>query len=85
MPRKKTEAVAMPSFEDCLERLQQVVAMLEAGSLTLEESLKLYSEGIELMRCANEHLDKAEHTIEMLTSTDGRTPFSPQEGSRSGL
>lgn len=85
MPRKKTETLASPSFEECLERLQQVVALLETGNLPLEESLKLYSEGIELMRCANELLDKAENTIEILTKADGRKPFSPQEVARSGL
>ncbi len=37
-------------FEDCLSRLEQIVSQLEAGNLSLEESLKVFEEGIGLAR-----------------------------------
>ncbi len=40
-------------FEDCLARLEQIVGRLESGNLPLEESLKIFEEGVGLARsCA---------------------------------
>jgi exodeoxyribonuclease VII small subunit len=53
-------------FEDCLARLEQIVGALEAGNLPLEESLKVFEEGIALARHCSRYLDDAERRIEML-------------------
>ena len=62
------------SFEKSLDELEKIVGKLEAGDLPLEESLKLFEEGVKLSRNCRERLTNAERRIEMLMS-DG-------EGSR---
>jgi exodeoxyribonuclease VII small subunit len=53
-------------FEDCLARLEQIVTALEAGDLPLEESLKVFEEGVALARQCSRYLDDAQRRIEML-------------------
>lgn len=57
------------SFEESLARLEEVVRLLESGSLTLDESLKLYEEGVGLIRASYEELDRTEAKIKILQST----------------
>ena len=59
------------SFETALSRLEQIVGSLEKGDLSLEESLKLYEEGIARARLCQERLEQAEARIEVL-SQDAR-------------
>jgi len=54
------------TFEDCLARLEQIVGALESGKLPLEESLKVYEEGVALARRCSRYLDDAERRIEIL-------------------
>ncbi|MEK7715810.1 MAG: exodeoxyribonuclease VII small subunit [candidate division NC10 bacterium] len=67
-------------FEDALARLEQIVSQLEAGNLPLEESLKVFEEGIALARHCARYLEEAEKRIEILTKDDqgalGTTPFT---------
>jgi exodeoxyribonuclease VII small subunit len=58
------------SFEDCLTRLEQIVAALEAGDLSLEESLKVFEEGVGLSRHCAKYLAEAERRIEILAKDD---------------
>jgi exodeoxyribonuclease VII small subunit len=53
-------------FEECLSRLEQIVGALESGNLSLEESLKVFEEGIALARHCSRYLDEAERRIEVL-------------------
>ena len=62
MAAKKT-----PSFEDRLRRLQEVVAALENGELPLEDSVRLYKEGLTLSRSCREQLEKARNEVRLLT------------------
>jgi exodeoxyribonuclease VII small subunit len=57
-------------FEDCLSRLEQIVSQLEAGKLSLEESLKVFEEGIGLARHCAKYLADAERRIELLAKDD---------------
>ena len=59
------------SFETAVSRLEQIVMALEKGDLSLEESLKLYEEGIARARFCQERLEAAESKIEVL-SQDAR-------------
>jgi exodeoxyribonuclease VII small subunit len=59
------------SFETALSRLEQIVGALEKGDLSLEDSLKLYEEGIARARFCQERLEEAESKIEVL-SQDAR-------------
>jgi exodeoxyribonuclease VII small subunit len=86
---KKTEA---PSFEAALKQLEEIVQRLEKGELSLEESLKLYEEGIQLSRLCHGKLEEAEGKIEVLLkdgqgdlvrSADGKPktqPFTAPQG-----
>ena len=65
------EQEAKESFEAALSRLEQIVVALEKGDLSLEESLKLYEEGISRARLCQERLEAAEAKIEVL-SQDAR-------------
>jgi exodeoxyribonuclease VII small subunit len=55
-----------PRFEEALGRLEQIVQSLEKGDLSLEDSLKLYEDGIRLARLCHAKLEEAEGRIEML-------------------
>lgn len=60
------------TFEQGILRLEEIVKMLEKGTASLDESLKLYEEGITLVRFCNAELDNAEKKIKMLMmSSDG--------------
>lgn len=58
--------MAESKFEKDLERLEQVVEALEAGGLTLDESLKRFEEGVRLARRCEKALTEAERRIEIL-------------------
>jgi exodeoxyribonuclease VII small subunit len=54
-------------FDQVLERLKSVVDRLEHGSLTLEDSLRAFEEGVTLARKGHAILDAAEKRVEILT------------------
>lgn len=55
-----------PSFEENYKRLEEVVRLLDAGNLSLEETLALFEEGINLARECESQLDQAELRITQL-------------------
>ena len=59
-------ATKKQSFEDSLARLEEILAVLERGDAALDDLLKLYEEGVKLIRSCNAQLEKAEQTIKML-------------------
>ncbi len=60
------------SFETAMTRLEQIVRALEDGKVSLDDSLKLYEEGIALVRLCSGRLDEAEQKIKIIrTSSDG--------------
>lgn len=64
------------SFEEAFAALEGVVADLEDGGLTLEESLVLFERGQALAARCNQQLDEAELKIKQLTA-EGEAPFDP--------
>ena len=69
------------SFEAAIKRLSEIVQTLERGELPLEESLRLFEEGVKLSRVSQQRLDAAEKRVEQLLAVDeqGRartTPFA---------
>jgi exodeoxyribonuclease VII small subunit len=56
----------MPTFEDSLKKLENIVDQLEKGELTLEQSLKLFEEGVALSATCKKELDEAEGKVQML-------------------
>ena len=57
-------------FEDALGRLEKIVDTLEAGNLSLDDSLKAFEEGVGLARRCARYLDEAERKIETLTKDE---------------
>lgn len=64
------------TFEQALERLEQVVGCLERGECRLEESLSLFQEGMELLDYCRKALADVEGKINVLLAETGhREPF----------
>lgn len=60
------------TFEASMQRLEQIVRTLERGDAQLDESLKLFQEGTELVRSCGKMLDEAELQIKkVMTAPDG--------------
>jgi exodeoxyribonuclease VII small subunit len=57
------------TFEAAMARLEQIVADLESGKLSLEESLQKFEEGIALGKTCREFLDRADVRIRTLTGS----------------
>jgi exodeoxyribonuclease VII small subunit len=65
MPPKKKNADET-DFDESLRRLEKIVEQMEQGDIPLEESLKLYEEGIALSKACAQKLQQAELTIKRL-------------------
>lgn len=63
MPKKENL-----TFESASARLEEIVKILEQGNSPLDESLKLYEEGVLLVRFCNDSLDNAERKIKLLVT-----------------
>jgi exodeoxyribonuclease VII small subunit len=59
-------APAGPSFESALEELEAIVARMEAGELTLEQSLAAYKRGAELLQLCQGALRDAQQQVKVL-------------------
>ena len=61
------------TFEENMNRLEQIVRAMEKGDVQLEESLKLFQEGTKLVEQCTKLLDEAELQVKMVTgTTDGQ-------------
>lgn len=77
--------MAEKKFETALARLEEIVTDLEKGELSLEQSLKLFEEGVKLARLCNARLEEAEGKVEILIKDKAgnmtRKPFEDEEES----
>jgi exodeoxyribonuclease VII small subunit len=77
--------MAKERFEDALNKLEKIVSKLEDGEIPLEESLKLFEEGIRLSRLCNQKLEEAEKRVEILMKGKNGVvkphPFDPSTSS----
>jgi exodeoxyribonuclease VII small subunit len=60
-----------PTFEEALKNLENVVARLESGEIKLEESIRLFEEGMKLSSLCQKRLDDADRKIEVLLRKPG--------------
>ena len=65
MPKKEL------TFEKAMDRLEEIVSLLESGDSPLDESLSLFEEGVKLVKLCNSQLEKAENSVKMLINQDG--------------
>jgi exodeoxyribonuclease VII small subunit len=75
--------MAEKKFETSLARLDEIVQELEKGELPLEQSLKLFEEGVKLARICSTRLEDAERKVDILlkdkTGNVTRKPFEEEE------
>lgn len=74
-------AVKKQSFEQNMERLEEIVVRLERGECDLDESLKLFEDGAKLARECSAMLDKAEQKVTLLIDMQSgeEIPFESKE------
>lgn len=81
--RRKRVPMAEKKFEAALARLEEIVQQLEKGELPLEQSLKMFEEGIKLARVCHARLEEAERKVEiLLKDKEGKfikQPFEEEE------
>jgi exodeoxyribonuclease VII small subunit len=74
--------MAEKKFETALARLEEIVSQLEQGDLPLEQSLKLFEEGVKLARLCAVRLEEAERKVEQLLKDKAgklvKTPFDEE-------
>lgn len=62
------------SFEENMQRLEEIVHIMEQGDIPLEESLKLFQEGTALVECCGKLLDDAEMQITKVSAGENGEP-----------
>lgn len=75
------ETPSVADFEHSLDELEQLVARMEGGELSLDESLASFERGIGLYRHCQQALDKAELRVRLLLDPDApddAEPFEPE-------
>ena len=72
------------TFEEQIERLEEIVALLERGDAQLADSLALFEEGTKLIAACSKELDQAEQKVgRLMKGPDGapvELPFGDEEG-----
>lgn len=76
-----SESESSPSFEESLAKLQTIIAELESGKLTLDDSLQRYESGVEQLRLCHRSLAQVEQRIRVLVNIDedGKATTKPFE------
>lgn len=74
-------------FEEALKKLEDIVSKLEAGDMSLEESLAKYEDGIKLSKICSRQLEAAKSKVELLMKSGGKFEIkdfgnSPSEESK---
>lgn len=65
MPKKEI------SFEEAIKKLEEIVDSLENGDFPLEESLKLYEEGVKLVNICTTKINNVEKSVKILSNSRG--------------
>ncbi|MDI9569579.1 MAG: exodeoxyribonuclease VII small subunit [Pseudomonadota bacterium] len=75
--------MAKERFEEALKKLEELVKTMEAGDLTLDDSLKAFEEGIRLIRFCTRKIDEVERKVEILLRDEEDrpivVPFPPED------
>ena len=68
------------TFEAAMERLEEITRLLESGSEGLDASLKLYEEGVSLIRLCTQKLESAEQSVKILQMSEEGITLADFEG-----
>ena len=66
------------TFEENMQRLEQIVRAMERGDVALEESLKLFQEGTDLVRNCQKLLDEAQLQIKKIMAAPDGSPVEEE-------
>jgi exodeoxyribonuclease VII small subunit len=78
MAKSKKPSNKQPlNFEEALSELESLVAAMESGDMTLEESLQAFETGVRLTRECQQTLQQAEQKVQLLLAEDGTTAAFP--------
>ncbi len=84
----KGRAMAEKKFEEALERLEEIVEQLETGELPLDQALKIFEEGMKLIKFCSGKLEEAEKKVSLLVREAGgepaEVPFEPNGQEKGG-
>lgn len=74
------------SFEDAMQRLDEIVAGMEGSQLPLEEMITSYEEGVRLLRVCRQRIESARRRVELITTDleTGRATLAPFDEEASG-
>jgi exodeoxyribonuclease VII small subunit len=68
------------TFEEAMERLEEIVEKLEQGDVPLEESIELYQQGMRYSKLCHTKLQNVEKKMDLIMNEDGDArPFAVQE------
>jgi exodeoxyribonuclease VII small subunit len=69
------------SFEDAMQRLDEIVADMEGGQPTLEEMISSYEEGVRLLKLCRQRIDGARRRVELINGDveSGKVTLTPFE------
>ena len=73
------------TFEENMIRLEEIVRAMERGDVALEESLKLFQEGTELVRVCGKLLDEAELTVKKVSVDEAGNPVEEDFADEPGI
>lgn len=79
------EKIINLSFEEAIQRLEEVVNLLENGDIPLEKSIELYQEGVLLARHCDQKLTQVQQKIDILLEEDGKLVLQPFESGEENL
>jgi exodeoxyribonuclease VII small subunit len=65
------------SFEEAMDKLEQIVQQLESGDVPLEQAIELFQEGMKLSQMCGQKLEVVERKIEMLVEENGELTKKP--------
>ena len=68
------------TFEAAMERLEEITRLLETGAEGLDDSLKLYEEGVSLIRLCTQKLESAEQNVKVLQMSEEGITLADFEG-----
>ena len=66
------------TLEQLFDKLEEIIGMMENGNISLDESFKLYKEGVKLVGNCNKQLDKVEKQI-IVVNSDGEQEETDEE------
>ena len=69
-----------PTFEQAMERLEEIVAGMEGERMALDEMVCSYEEGMRLLKVCRQRIDSARRRVEMIVAeTEGKAALAPFE------